>query len=346
MTLTDQWPEQTVEECRAEMTWEEYEHAAEIAAAPFKANYREGGFNYQHPAHHQVRSPERYRTDYPVKTGYLAWGDASNPLLICLGGVANTAHRFNLLSMALKDNYYIICPDWVGRGNSGWMRDQGDYGFDTYVEQIRQLMVHLGSRPATLLGSSLGGSVAIELALSWPEQIKRLILNDVGPYIPASRRTRRAEVLARHYVFMSASEILRKTGVSQKNDGRVPDRMRILISHEQTSWCPANGGRIYRYDIRAMQEYQRQAVNNVDQWSQWNGLSCPVLLIHGMQSDVLQPATIKHMQDKDTVTVMHIPDTGHTPALAEPNHIWCIQQWLLGNPMLGREFSSPYSATV
>jgi pimeloyl-ACP methyl ester carboxylesterase len=328
---------------RTEMTWEEYRHAAEIAAAPFKAHYREESFDYHHPVHLQARSPERYQEDYPVKTGYLAWGDASHHLVICLGGIANIAHRFNALSMLLKDHYYIVCPDWVGRGNSGWMRDQGDYGFDTYVEQTRQLMVHLGNRPAIMLGSSVGGSVAIELALAWPEQISRLILNDVGPFIPADRRTRRAEALARHYVFKSPSDILRKTGVAQKNDGPVPSKMRILISHEQTVWCAANGGRIYRYDIRAMQQYQIQAISDVHQWAQWEQLSCPILVIHGMESDALLPATIQRMQEKDGVTVMHIPDTGHTPALAESNHLWMIEQWLLDSPMLGNEFSSPYS---
>jgi pimeloyl-ACP methyl ester carboxylesterase len=204
-------------------------------------------------------------------------------------------------------------------------------------------MVHLGNRPAIMLGSSVGGSVAIELALAWPEQISRLILNDVGPFIPADRRTRRAEALARHYVFKSPSDILRKTGVAQKNDGPVPSKMRILISHEQTTWCAANGGRIYRYDIRAMQQYQIQAISDVHQWAQWEQLSCPILVIHGMESDALLPATIQRMQEKDGVTVMHIPDTGHTPALAESNHLWMIEQWLLDSPMLGNEFSSPYS---
>jgi hypothetical protein len=40
---------------------------------------------------------------------------------------------------------------------------------------------------------------------------------------------------------------------------------------------------------------------------------------------------------------MHIPNTGHTPTLTEPNHIWCIRQWLRDDSQLVREFSSPYS---
>ena len=339
-------PRSVILDAGADMSWKEYELAAEAAAVCFKKHYQEKSFNYCHPVHLQCGSEERFKAAYQVKTGYLAWGDASNPLVICLGGIANVAHRFNALSMALQDNYYIVCPDWVGRGNSGWMRDQSDYGFDTYVEQVRQLMVHLGERPAIVLGSSLGGSVALELAQAWPGQVRRLILNDIGPFMPSERRTRRAATLARHYVFKSPADILRKTGAAQKNDGPVPSTMRILISHEQTQWCAANGGRIYRYDIRAMQQYQVQANADVNQWAQWAGVTCPVLLIHGMESDALAPETIQRMQDRQDVTVMHIPDTGHTPALGEANHIWFIHQWMVGNPMLAAEFCAPYSSRV
>lgn len=343
LVLTKQLPDHVVQAAGADMTWEEYERAAEAAAIPFKTHYREGSFDYLHPARLQPRSPERLRADYPVRVSYLAWGDPALPLLICLGGVANVAQRFMMLAMALKGHYHVVCPDWVGRGNSGWLRCQGDYGFCTYVEQIRQLMTHLGPRPAVILGSSLGGSVAIELARLWPGRISRIVLNDVGPFMPAERRTRRAETLARHYVFRSPADMLRKTGAAQKNDGPVPGRLRVLISRAQTLWCAANGGRIYRYDIRAMQEYQAQAVADIEQWAQWSALACPVLVIHGMQSDALLPATIRRMQDKPGVTVMHIPDTGHTPALAEPNHLCLIRRWLGDDPALAGEFSAPYS---
>jgi hypothetical protein len=42
---------------------------------------------------------------------------------------------------------------------------------------------------------------------------------------------------------------------------------------------------------------------------------------------------------------MHIPDTGHTPGLAEPDHIWCVSQWLADHQALGRELSSSYATS-
>ena len=90
--------------------------------------------------------------------------------------------------------------DWLGRGRSGWLAAEGDYSLPTYAEQLRQMILHLGGRPVTVLGSSMGGSAAIALMASdtrEPKLIERLILNDVGPHIPAKRRRRRADTIAR-----------------------------------------------------------------------------------------------------------------------------------------------------
>jgi hypothetical protein len=49
------------------------------------------------------------------------------------------------------------------------------------------------------------------------------------------------------------------------------------------------------------------------------------------------------MQKKASVTVMHVPLTGHTPTLSDPNHIWCMREWLREDSPITREFSSFYS---
>lgn len=324
-------------------SWEDYQVRVARTQQRFAGRYRRRHFDYWHATALQPHTEERLRKPYPVRVSYLAWGNPTHPLVICCGGVANVADRFNPLALALQDEYFVVCPDWVGRGFSGWMHEQGDYSFATYAEQTRQLLGHLGNRPAILLGSSMGACVCMVVAADAPAgSIQGLILNDTGPYVPASRRARRAESLARFYVFRTPGDLFHKTGASQKNDGPVSDEDRINLSSHQTVWSEADGGRIYRLDIRAMQAYRISARQGIHLWQQWEGLSCPILVIHGMQTDTLQPPTLKRMQKKNTVSVMHVPDTGHTPALADANHIGCICEWLRGSAVLTREFSSAY----
>jgi pimeloyl-ACP methyl ester carboxylesterase len=211
------------------------------------------------------------------------------------------------------------------------MADERDYSLGTYSEQLRQLIDHLGGGPVTLLGSSLGGSAAIDLAARHPNMIDRLILNDIGPFIPKARRKRRSETLARHYVFRDPADLLRKIGASQKNDGPITDDIRFNVTFHQTKWSDEEGGRVYRHDVRALQSFRTDAQESLDQWRQWQKIRCPVLLIHGMLSDALLAPTIKRMKQNQRLSVMHVPDTGHTPVLSDRNQNWFIHEWLVGH---------------
>lgn len=286
-------------------------------------------FDYQHPVRLQPGTPRRFKKAYPVRVAYTEWSDPAYSTVVCCGGVANTAMRFNYLAADLRDRFHLVCMDWVGRGLSGWMADERDYSHATYVEQLRQLIEHLNHGPVVLLGSSLGGSAAIELAARYPALVNRLILNDVGPYIPRERRKRRAETLARYYVFRDPADLLRRIGASQKNDGPISDDIRFNLTFHQTQWSDANGGRVYRHDVRALQAYRRDAQTSLAQWQHWEKIRCPVLLIHGLLSDALLAQTIERMRQTKPITVMHVPDTGHTPVLSDRNQIWFIRDWLL-----------------
>jgi len=252
--------------------------------------------------------------------------------------------RFNYLASDLSNSFRLICMDWVGRGRSGWLATEGDYSLATYAEQLKQMIDHLGGGPVTVLGSSLGGSAAIEVAARYPKLIDRLILNDVGPHIPARRRRRRAETLARHYVFRDPSEMLRRVGASQKNDGPVSDDIRFNLTFHQTRWSDEEGGRIYRHDVRALQAYRRDAQRSLKQWEQWKSVNCPVLLVHGMQSDALFEPTIRRMSRGKALTLMHLPDTGHAPLLADRNQIGFLRDWLLGVSEAEGEWSVLHAA--
>ena len=318
-------------------TWDEYMSLAKRITARFDHQFDLRYFDYVHPKRLQ-RCALRFRKPYPVRVAYTDWGDTSNPTVLCVGGVANTAMRFNYLAADLENHFRVVCMDWVGRGRSGWMSDERDYSLSTYVEQLRQMIEHLGGGPVIVLGSSLGGSAAIELTARYPKLVSKLILNDIGPFIPKARRKRRSQTLARHYVFRDPADLLRKIGASQKNDGPISDDIRFNVTFHQTKWSDEEGGRIYRHDVRALQAYRVDAQSSLDQWKFWRKVRCPVLVIHGVLSDALLPPTIKRMRVGHEVTLMHVPDTGHTPVLSDRNQNWFIHQWLRGQ-FHGREWT-------
>lgn len=284
-------------------------------------------FQYVHPVN--LQSPDSgVGRPYEVPLTYSDTGDSGEPL-IAIGGLTNVAQRFDFLALDIQPEVRVIGLDLGGRGRSGWMAEISDYGLETYIEQLRQLMDHLNLETCSLLGSSLGGSTVILFAARYPERVKRIILNDSGPYIPFERRARRAKAVGRHYVFRTPSELFRRTGAAAKHIGPTPDAVLLHNSHHKTSWSDAETGRVYRHDLRAMLAYREEAAHSLDLWEQWNAVHCPVLLLHGVESDATSDETIVRMQRHDKLSVIHIHDTGHTPSLADGELTETVKNWLL-----------------
>jgi hypothetical protein len=107
-------------------SWDEYMSLAKRIIERFDQKFDLRHFDYLHPVRLQKSAP-RFRKPYPVKVAFTDWGDVNNPTVVCCGGVANTAMRFNYLASDLEPHFRVICMDWVGRGRSGWMADQRDY---------------------------------------------------------------------------------------------------------------------------------------------------------------------------------------------------------------------------
>jgi hypothetical protein len=90
-----------------------------------------------------------------------------------------------------------------------------------------------------------------------------------------------------------------------------------------------------------MVAFQREAQTCVDQWDEWAQLRCPVMLIHGMESDALLAPTIERMRRIRPLTVMHVPQTGHTPVLCDRRQMRNIAEWLRSDGLEAAEFSVP-----
>ncbi len=314
----------------AQITWPVYDRLVQMVEAALSGGHTRHWFDYVHAPELQLGTPERLRRPYPVRLSYTDWGDPTAPAIVCVGGIANTARRFDILARALRGHFRVISLDWAGRGRSGWMAETSDYSFDSHVAQVAATINHLGLQRVSIVGSSMGGCVGLRLARDMPDRIERLILNDVGPYIPVERRQRRAEAVGRHYVFRQPIDLFRRSGAAQKHDGPVDDAILLHASFHQTRWSTDEDGRIYRHDPRALLHYRELAKISHDQWGDWSMLHCPVLVLHGMASDVLTQPILDQMRRMRSFALAHVPDTGHTPTLGDPAQAQLVSDWLLG----------------
>ena len=310
----------------ASLTWDDYDALIDAIGVGLGDRPATSGFTYEHPE--RLQDPDTgVGKPYPVRLAYSDVGGGGEPV-IAMGGLTNVSQRFDFLSLDAAPALRVIGIEFAGRGRSGWLAELSDYHLDTYVEQLRQLLDHLGIGSCTLLGSSLGGSTAIRFAARNPERVIRLVLNDSGPYIPVERRARRARAVGRHYVFSSPGEVFRRTGAAQRYCGPAPDAVLLHTAHHRTRWSNEERGRVYRHDLRALLAYRAEARSSLDLWDDWGEVKCPVLLIHGVQSDATTQETITRMRGAGGFSVIHVPRTGHTPALCDSPVIEAIVRWV------------------
>ena len=324
-----------------DMDWAMFNDLVERVEAIIGAGITETTFTYHHPVSLQPEADENAMA-YPVRMQLSIAGKEKAPLILCLGGIANSSRRFDILARFLGVNYRVASLDWAGRAGSGWLREVGDYGFESSVAQARAAFEFLGGEAEAIIGSSVGGNVGIRLIAETPGQIKRLVLNDVGFKIPVARRRKRARVIGRHYLFGQPRDLFRRTGAAQKQDGPVEDAVLLHNAVNTTRWSKANGGRVYRHDIRALLAYRSEAMSDLDLHSEWSQIQCPVLILHGMLSDNLTDEIWKPMAKLDHVCIRHVPATGHTPVLSDRQTAGIIGEWLAAAPgELPREATLP-----
>ena len=107
-------------------------------------------------------------------------------MLVCVHGLTRNGRDFDPLAYRLAERYRVACPDMPGRGRSEWLAQPQDYGYPVYLADAAALIARLGVDQVDWVGTSMGGLIGMMLAAQPSTPIHRLVLNDVGPFIPQS----------------------------------------------------------------------------------------------------------------------------------------------------------------
>ena len=294
------------------------------------------------------------------RVAYLDWGNPGNGhVAICVHGLARNSRDFDFLARGLARECRVVCMDVAGRGESEWLTDKSDYRFSTYLADAAALIARITTPPANpyfgafrgrrsthaaplridWIGTSMGGLIGMLLAAKPRSPIRRLVLNDVGAFIPWSSLSRLKGYVGRERSFTSLDEAEAHVREACATFGTLTDEQwRHLAEH---SVIAADGGPYrLRYDpgightMRGHSDPEFPLGPNIfagiDLWNVWNDIDCPVLVLRGADSDVLSRDTIERMREsKPGLQVLELPGVGHAPALMSEAQIDAIREFLL-----------------
>ena len=301
------------------------------------------------------------------RIAYLDWGKHSaSQVVVCVHGLSRNSRDFDFLARDLARDCRVVCPDVVGRGDSEWLADKSDYSFSTYLSDAAALIARitapapaasfgtfrtLRSRrkaaegPAQIdwVGTSMGGLIGMLLAAKPGSPIRRLVLNDVGPFISWGSLYRLKGYVAGGGSFGDIAEVEAYLRQACAPFGPLTDEQwRHLAEH---SAAPKSDGPTGIYRLRydpAIGDTMRvnapdpelplgpNFLSGIDLWSTWAEIRCPTLVLRGAESDVLSHDTLLQMQARRPgVEVLELPGIGHAPALMSHDQIAAVREFLL-----------------
>jgi pimeloyl-ACP methyl ester carboxylesterase len=277
------------------------------------------------------------------RMAYWEWDGpgADAPVLVCVHGLSRQGRDFDALARALCGRYRVVCPDIVGRGRSGWLRQPGGYQLPTYVTDMVTLLARIDVEQVDWVGTSMGGLIGMGVAsLSRPEgvpgPIRRLVLNDVGPAVRFEALERIGGYLGRaaHFESLEAGVAYLRSiseGFGPHTDQEWWDLSVPLFNDDGG---PDGKHWTLRYDPAIALPFsavtpEAAAAGEAALWAAYDSLTCPTLLIRGAESDLLSAETARAMTQRGPhARFVELPGIGHVPTLVHEDQIAIVRDFL------------------
>jgi pimeloyl-ACP methyl ester carboxylesterase len=228
----------------------------------------------------------------PYRIAYAEWGEPDNPrVLICVHGLTRNGRDFDALAEALAGDYRVVCPDVVG-------------------------------------GTSMGGLIGMFLAALPERPITRMVMNDVGPFLPKAALQRIVAYVGEEPRFPDMDALDAYLRVIYAPFGPFTDEQwQGLV--ESSARVLDNGDVGLAYDPGIAVPLRAMPVEDIDMWPVWNEVSSPVLVIRGEESDVLLAETAENMTGTGPGARLEVlAGIGHAPTLMSGEQIDLIRDWL------------------
>ena len=204
-----------------------------------------------------------------------------------------------------------------------------NYVFPQYCADMATLVASLGPGRVHWVGTSLGGLIGIVLAGMRESPISKLVVNDIGPEVPAS-------AVARVGIRVSTDP----NSFSSIEEAELHNRRRFAscgpLSNDQ--WrhftkfglrADDKGRQVSVLDPKVVTAYGWLWYYQMTLWNYWDEIRVPILAVRGAQSDFVPPFLIKEMKRRAPhMSTYEVADTGHMPMLMSQEEIDAVERFL------------------
>jgi pimeloyl-ACP methyl ester carboxylesterase len=251
--------------------------------------------------------------------------------VLCLPGLTRNSRDFEALAPHLAARYRVVCPDLRGRGLSARDPKWQNYHPGTYLADLQRLMQALDLARVAIIGTSLGGLLAMMLGATAAERVAGIVLNDVGPEIDPKGIERIKSYTGMLPPVGTWDEAIKQLRVVYGNAWPgLPDEMWSTLVRRGYR-ADAAGIPVLDCDPHvgdALRAAPPAAPEGF--WPVFSRLGAiPMLAIRGALSDILSVRTLERMQrEKPDLECITVGNRGHVPLLDEPEVLTAIDRFM------------------
>ncbi|QJQ96090.1 MULTISPECIES: alpha/beta fold hydrolase [Halomonadaceae] len=257
------------------------------------------------------------------------WHPEATKTLVAWHGLARHGGDFADLARELGPNWRILAPDTPGRGLSSWsMFPAHDYLYEHYMQIAVGLLDHFGLPRVIWVGTSMGGLLGMLLAAdeTHGSRIERLVLNDVGPELNPDGLRALGSRFAFPHRFTSFNELMTDLKQHYQGFGIDSESAWQRLALGSTRRLP-DGSWTYHYDPRITEQFVHDTPR--DTWEDWARIRCPLMVIRGEHSPLLDAETLPRMRDvQPELECLTIPNCGHAPMLDRPSQVTPLKAFI------------------
>jgi pimeloyl-ACP methyl ester carboxylesterase len=262
----------------------------------------------------------------------LLWG-VDEPQVVFLHGGAQNAHTWDTVVLALGRP--ALALDLPGHGHSGW-RDDGAYTPQNLADDVAVAVGSLAAHAGVVVGMSLGGLTAMELAVRHASLVRNLVMVDITPGVNATKAKAVIDFVDGPQSFDSFDDLLART--IEFNPTRSESSLRRGILHNAREL--PDGSWQWRYD-RSSHARSRPEVAPTDppavepgalspMWDDFGVVGCPITLVRGSLSPVVDDDDVAEAIRRQPHLAVHLVEgAGHSVQGDRPVELAALLEKLL-----------------
>ena len=238
---------------------------------------------------------------------YTEWGDPDAPPIVLLHGGNQSSHSWDLVSLHLADRYHVYALDQRGHGDTEWSREL-DYSTDAMVADVQAFVAGKAIERPIVFGHSMGGRVALSMALVAPALARALVIVDSGPEL-SPKGTKVVGDFVVHNIEFDDLNVFLDNVVRYD---RFRSREHVARTVKYNLLVRADGKYVSKVDHRRFTGTTAGGVLATLTVDDVKAITSPVLLVRGGESDVLlADAAERFVQALPNGRLVTVPNVGH-----------------------------------